>query len=62
MKEFTYKLEVGGKEVQVELGKYCGQASGHCMLRCGDTVVMVNATMSQTPSPGIGFFSIICVC
>lgn len=56
MKEFTYKLEVGGKEVQVELGKYCGQASGHCMLRCGDTVVMVNATMSKAPRPGMDFF------
>lgn len=56
MKEFTYKLEVGGKEVQVELGKYCGQSSGHCMLRCGDTVVMVNATMSKAPRPGMDFF------
>ncbi len=56
MKEFTYKLEVGGKEVEVELGKYCGQASGHCILRCGDTVVMVNVTMAKAPRPGMDFF------
>ena len=56
MKEFTYKLEIGGKEVEVELGKYCGQANGHCILRCGDTVVMVNATMSKAPRPGMDFF------
>lgn len=56
MKEFTYKLEIGGKEVEVELGKYCGQANGHCVLRCGDTVVMVNATMSKAPRPGMDFF------
>ena len=56
MKEFTYKLEIGGKEVEVELGKYCGQANGHCVLRCGDTVVMVNATMSKAARPGMDFF------
>ena len=56
MKEFTYKLEIGGKEVEVELDKYCGQANGHCVLRCGDTVVMVNATMSKAPRPGMDFF------
>ncbi len=56
MKEFNCKLEIGGKEVEVELGKYCGQANGHCILRCGDTVVMVNATMSKAPRPGMDFF------
>ena len=56
MKEFNCKLEIGGKGVEVELGKYCGQANGHCILRCGDTVVMVNATMSKAPRPGMDFF------
>lgn len=56
MKGFTYKLEIGGKEVEIELGKYCGQANGHCILRCEDTVVMVNATMSKAPRPGMDFF------
>jgi len=56
MKETTYKTEIGGKEVEIQLGKYCGQASGHCIVRCGDTVVMVNATMSKAPRPGMDFF------
>ncbi len=56
MKETTYKTEIGGRTVDVQLGKYCGQASGHCVLRCGDTVVMVNATMSKAPRPGMDFF------
>ena len=56
MKGFTYKLEIGGKEVEIELGKYCGQANGHCILRCEDTVVMVNVTMSKAPRPGMDFF------
>ncbi|MBE5741225.1 MAG: polyribonucleotide nucleotidyltransferase [Clostridiales bacterium] len=56
MKEATYKTEIGGREVVVQLGKYCGQANGHCIVRCGDTVVMVNATMSKAPRPGMDFF------
>ncbi len=56
MKEVDYKTEIGGREVVVQLGKYCGQASGHCIIRCGDTVVMVNATMAKAPRPGMDFF------
>lgn len=56
MKETSFKTEIGGRTVQVEIGKYCGQASGHCILRCGETVVMVNATMSAMPRPGMDFF------
>jgi len=56
IKETVYKTEIGGKEVSVQLGKYCGQASGHCIVRCGDTVVMVNATMAKAPRPGMDFF------
>ena len=56
MKETSYKTKIGGREVEVQLGKYCGQANGHCIVRCGDTVVMVNATMSKAPRPGMDFF------
>ncbi len=56
MKEQIYKTEIGGRKVEVQLGKYCGQANGHCIVRCGDTVVMVNTTMSKAPRPGMDFF------
>lgn len=56
MKETTYKTEIGGRTVEIQLGRYCGQASGHCIVRCGETVVMVNATMSKAPRPGMDFF------
>ncbi len=56
MKESIFKTNIGGREVIVQLGKYCGQASGHCIVRCGDTVVMVNTTMSKAPRPGMDFF------
>ncbi len=51
-----FKTIIGGREVTVETGKYAGQANGSCFIRCGDTVVMVNVTMSETPRPGMDFF------
>ena len=56
MKQANYKTKIGGRDVEVTLGKYCGQANGHCIVTCGDTVVMVNATMSKAPRPGMDFF------
>ena len=51
-----FKTEVGGREVTVDVGKYAQQANGSCVIRCGDTVVMVNATMSEQPREGMDFF------
>lgn len=48
MENHVYKLDIGGREVTVESGKYCGQAGGACIVRCGDTAVMVTATASST--------------
>lgn len=56
MKEATFKLDVGGKKLEVSVGHYCGQANGHCIVKCGETVVMVNTTMSKAPRPGMDFF------
>ncbi len=53
-KNFTF--EIGGKEVIVETGKYAQQANGSCLVRCGETVVMVNVTMAPSPRAGIDFF------
>ncbi len=56
MIEKIYKTTIGGREVSVQIGKYCGQANGSCFVTCGDTVVMVNATMNKQPRPGQDFF------
>ena len=57
MKEFReFKTEIGGKEVTVEIGKYAFQTNGHCIVRCGDTVVMCNTCMNKEPRPGQDFF------
>lgn len=55
-KATIYKTEIGGKEVIIETGRYCETAHGSCVVRCGETVVMVNATMAEDARPGIDFF------
>lgn len=51
-----FKTVIGGREVIVETGKYAMQTSGSCIVRCGETVVMVNATMAKEPREGMDFF------
>ena len=51
-----YEIEIGGKKVSFETGRLCEQANGSCLVRCGETVVMVNVTMAKEPRPGIDFF------
>ncbi len=51
-----FKIKIGGKEVSFETGRLCEQANGSCLVRCGETVIMVNVTMSDAPRPGIDFF------
>lgn len=41
----TYELELGGKTLVIETGTLAPQASGAVVLRYGDTVVLVTATM-----------------
>lgn len=56
MERKIFKTIIGGREVTVETGAYCGQANGSCIVRCGDTVVMVNATMAKEPREGMDYF------
>ena len=49
-------MEVGGREVVIETGKYAEQANGACVVRCGDTAVLVTVCMSATPREGMDFF------
>ena len=52
----SYSMDLAGKTLTLEFGKYCGQANGSVWVHLGDTVVMVNATMSPTPREGVDFF------
>lgn len=51
-----FEIEIGGKKVFFETGKFCEQSSGSCLVRCGETAVLVNVNMSSAPRPGIDFF------
>ena len=53
-KKFT--MEVGGRKVVIETGKYAEQANGACVVRSGETAVMVTVCMSQSPREGMDFF------
>ena len=56
MNDKKYVINVAGKDVLFETGALCGQSNGSCLVRCGDTVVMVNVTMSEEVKEGIDFF------
>ncbi len=51
-----FKITVGGREVVVETGKYAEQTNGSCVIRCGETAVMVNVTMAEKPRDGMDYF------
>ena len=56
MERKIYKTNVAGRELIIETGAYCAQSNGSCIVRVGDTVVLVNATMAAAPRAGIDFF------
>jgi len=47
---------LGDEAITIETGKLAQQAGGAVTVRCGDTVLLVTATMSRTPREGINFF------
>lgn len=54
--EKSYETTLAGRKLVVETGKLAGLANGSCMVRWGDTCVLVNATASKKPRDGIDFF------
>jgi polyribonucleotide nucleotidyltransferase len=49
-------MELGGRTLTLEFGKYAEQATGATFVRYGDTAVLVTATVADVPRPGIDFF------
>ncbi len=47
---------IGDHPINIETGKLAGQAGGAVTLRCGDTLLLATATMSEEPRQGIDFF------
>ncbi|MGI6748722.1 MAG: polyribonucleotide nucleotidyltransferase [Anaerovoracaceae bacterium] len=52
----TFRTAIGGRLLQLEIGKVCEMANGAVMVRYGDTVVNVTATASDEPRADIDFF------
>jgi len=58
-KKMDYKVfstELAGRPLAIEFGKYAQQANGSAFVRYGETVVMVNVTMSEKAREGVDFF------
>jgi len=53
---YRKETTLAGRPLVIETGKMCCLANGHCLVRYGDTVVMVNVTASRNPREGIDFF------
>ena len=56
MNSYESTATLGDEAVTIETGKLAQQAGGAVTVRCGDTVLLVTATMSRTPREGINFF------
>lgn len=52
----VFETEIAGRKLTVETGKMAQLANGSCLVRYGDTVVLVTATASPKPRDGIDFF------
>ena len=50
------KTEVGGKEIEFEVGRVAKQAGGAVLAFCGGTVVLAVSTMGKEPSEPTDFF------
>lgn len=56
MNKQTFTAMLGDKVITIETGKLAQQAGGAVTVRCGDTLLLVTATMSQETREGISFF------
>ena len=54
-----FEIEIGGKNVVVETGKYAQSTNGSVTVRCGDTMLFVHCVVSKEPRVGIDFFPLL---
>ncbi|WP_207707272.1 polyribonucleotide nucleotidyltransferase [Crassaminicella thermophila] len=54
--ERTFKTIIGGRTLEVQVGKVAQLANGSALIKYGDTVVLVTAVASSEPKAGIDFF------
>ncbi len=54
-----FSLNFAGRELVLEVKAYAPQANGSVLVTCGETVVLVTATMSNTVREGIDYFPLL---
>ena len=52
----TFKMDLAGRPLKVEVGKVAAQANGAVFIQYGDTTLLCTATASDKPREGIDFF------
>ena len=52
----TKEVEIGGKKLSIETGRYAKQSNGAVMVSYGDTVVLVTAVASKKPNTTLDYF------
>ncbi len=50
------EVEIGGKTLSIETGRFARQANGSVMVRYGDTMVLVTAVAADEPREGLDYF------
>nr|WP_083430764.1 polyribonucleotide nucleotidyltransferase [Ndongobacter massiliensis] len=60
MQEFHYQSDVTENSFSITMGKVAEQANGECIVRAGDTMVLVTAVASKEAREGVDFFPLTC--
>lgn len=59
LEKVVVEKQIGSQTFSIETGQLAKQAAGSCLVRYGDTVVLC-ATATGNPRPGIDFFPLTC--
>lgn len=59
MKNKTFKTEIGGRDLNIEIGQFANQANGSCIVKYGETTILATAVMNKEPREGISFFPLM---
>jgi polyribonucleotide nucleotidyltransferase len=54
--EYKIETNVGERTLSIETGKIAKQANGSCVVKYGETVILVTACMAKTPNESLDFF------
>ncbi|NLW51902.1 MAG: polyribonucleotide nucleotidyltransferase [Tissierellia bacterium] len=58
IKNYSYKSDINSFDVNI--GKVAEQANGACIIKAGDSTVLVTAVAAERPRDGIDFFPLTC--